>query len=68
MNVSNIASQLSASTQEAMETAAQTKAEAAKGDKQAILKLARQQATQSLENPQPPVTTRGSRSALDAKA
>jgi len=47
---------MAAATQEALETAAQTKAEAAKGDQQAIRKLARQQAANS------------DRPALDAKA
>ncbi len=55
MNVSNtskVAAALIASvTAEASETASQTKAEAAKGDHQAIQKLARQQA-QTASSPQ----------------
>lgn len=47
MNVGTIAS-VKSMAQEAMETAAQTKAEAAKGDQQAIRKLA----LQSTVNPQ----------------
>ena len=39
MNVGNMAS-VKSMTQEAMETAAQTKAEAAKGDQQAVRRLA----------------------------
>ena len=62
MNISINASKLPAAAaaqaaqstaQEAMETAAVTKAEAAKGDPQAILKLARQAAAQSAPAPQP---------------
>jgi hypothetical protein len=52
--------------QEAMETAAQTKAEAAKGDRQAIRKLAATQAPASAQNPQPPTNTTKGR--FDAKA
>jgi hypothetical protein len=43
--------------QEAMETAAQTKAEAAKGDQQAVRKLARQQAEKNAQNAQQPIAT-----------
>lgn len=39
--------------QEAMETASQTKAEAAKGDKQAIRKLAQEQAAANTQGEQP---------------
>lgn len=49
MNVGTVAS-VKSMTQEAMETAAQTKAEAAKGDQQAVRKLA----AQSAANPQTP--------------
>ena len=64
MNVGTIAS-VKSMAQEATETAAQTKAEAAKGDQQAIRRLATQ-AANNVQNAQQPVesATRG----LDAKA
>ncbi|HZL41855.1 MAG TPA: hypothetical protein VFD66_01085 [Verrucomicrobiae bacterium] len=40
--------------EEAVETAAQTKAEAAKGDQQAIRKMARMPAANKAQNAQPP--------------
>ena len=43
MTISSSSSYASNMTQEATETAAQTKAEAAKGDQQAVRKLAQQQ-------------------------
>ncbi|MGZ5544467.1 MAG: hypothetical protein ACXWIU_07310 [Limisphaerales bacterium] len=58
MNVSKVES----ASQEAMETAAQTRAEAAKGDQQAVAKLAR--ATAAKAPPKPPISEKG----LDAKA
>lgn len=57
MNVGNIASSVLANAQEALETVAQTKAEAAKGDQQATRKLATRQGVQSAPQSQPPVTT-----------
>ena len=50
--------------QEARESAAQTRAEAAKGDVQAALKLARENATKAPAPAPPPVTAKG----LDATA
>ena len=51
-STSNVAASIIASlVQEATETAAQTKAEAAKGDRQAIQKLARQQAQAANSGP-----------------
>lgn len=64
MNVGTVAS-IKSMAQEAMETAAQTKAEAAKGDQQAIRKLAAQVAL-SAKTPEQP-TGRAGR-GLDAKA
>jgi hypothetical protein len=65
MNVGNIAS-IKSMAQEAMETAAQTKAEAAKGDQQAIRKLALTQAQKNAESaPQTAETPKG---RLNAKA
>jgi phosphatidylethanolamine-binding protein (PEBP) family uncharacterized protein len=65
MNVGTTAS-VKSMVQEAMETAAQTKSEAAKGDQQAVRKLAQAQTAnpaQSVQQP-PENTKRG----LDAKA
>jgi hypothetical protein len=56
MNVGNIAS-MKSMAQEAMETAAATKAEAAKGDQQAIRKLASQTSNNNAQSaPQPFIT------------
>ena len=52
MNVS-IVDSMKSIVQEAMETASQTKAEAAKGDKQAIRKLAQEQAAANTQGEQP---------------
>ena len=51
--------------QEATETAAQTKAEAAKGDHQAVQKLARQKATQATQTVQTDQTTQTSQQSAD---
>jgi hypothetical protein len=64
MNVGTIAS-VKSMAQEAMETAAQTKAEAAKGDQQAIRKLAAQ-AANNVQNAQQPVES--AKRGLDAEA
>ena len=64
MNVGTIASVKSAA-QEAMETAAQTRAEAAKGDQQAVRRLAAQAANNAQSAQQPPESTKH---GLDAKA
>ena len=53
MNVGNITS-VKSMAEEAMETAAQTKTEAAKGDQQAIRKLARTRAANSTPSAPPP--------------
>jgi len=53
--------------QEAKETAAQTQAEAAKGDQQAVRKLASQQAAHAAQTAQPPVVD-SEKGTLDAKA
>jgi hypothetical protein len=58
MNVGNMAS-VKSMTQEAMETAAQTKAEAAKGDQQAIRRLAAQAANNAPSAQQPTASTKG---------
>lgn len=56
-------------TEEATETAAQTKAEAAKGDQQAIRKLARQQVANNTQNVQEPAeTTPSTKGLLNIKA
>jgi hypothetical protein len=62
INITSLVNQ----SQEAMETAAQTKAEAAKGDQQAMRKLARTQAANNVQSapPPPPPPQRG----LDVKA
>jgi hypothetical protein len=69
-NVNNGANpNLAAALQEATETAAQTKTEAAKGDRQAMRKLARVQEAQSAETAAPAPAATGTHSrALDAKA
>ena len=64
MTITTVKSYVASAAQEATETAAQTKAEAAKGDQQAIRKLASQQAahhTNSAPQPTqaPNVTNRG---------
>lgn len=64
MITSSIQASAASTAQEALETATQTKAEAAKGDQQAIRKLARQQAAQITHSaPQPTqaptITSRG---------
>jgi hypothetical protein len=64
MNVGTIAS-VKSMAQEAMETAAQTKAEAAKGDQQAIRRLAAQ-AANNVQSAQPPVES--AKRGLDAEA
>jgi hypothetical protein len=61
MNVGTIAS-VKSMAQEAMETAAQTKAEAAKGDRQAIRRLAAQAANNAQSAQQP---TESSKRGLD---
>jgi hypothetical protein len=53
MNVSSLDS-VKAMAQEATETLAQTKAEAAKGDQQAIRKLAQEQAANNTQSAQQP--------------
>jgi hypothetical protein len=66
MNVSNSVKNM---VQEATETAAVTKAEAAKGDQQAIRKLARQQAANNTQSAnQPPNLVNSTKGILDAKA
>jgi hypothetical protein len=57
MNVGSVAS-LKSMAQEAMETAAQTKAEAAKGDQQAIRRLAAQAANNAPSAQQPTASTK----------
>jgi len=52
--------------QEATETAAQTKAEAAKGDHQAVQKLARQKATQTTQTAQTTQTSQQSADIVDS--
>ena len=64
MNVGIVAS-VKNMAQEAMETAAQTKAEAAKGDQQAVRKLAAQ-AAPNAQRPEQPAERTGR--GLDAKA
>jgi hypothetical protein len=65
MNVGS-ATSVQSMAQEAMETAAQTKAEAAKGDQQAVRKLAQ---TQAAQNAQPAQQSSESPSrGLDVKA
>jgi hypothetical protein len=64
MNVGTIAS-VKSMAQEAMETAAQTKTEAAKGDQQAVRKLAAQAADNAQSTQQPAESTKR---GLDAKA
>jgi hypothetical protein len=55
--------------QEAMETMAETKTEATKGDQQAIRRLARQQTAGHTHSAEPPAsTTGGSRDILNVKA
>jgi hypothetical protein len=68
MNIANTSS-IQSMAQEATETAAQTKAEAAKGDRQAIRKLAQEQAAHSAQNP-PPATNfvDSTKGQLDIKA
>jgi len=74
MTISNVknaaAANLAASMQEAMETAAQTKTEATKGDRQAIRRLARMQAApQTPQAATPPTAaTDGPSRRLDASA
>jgi hypothetical protein len=51
--VSNAQSSIAAAVQEANETTATTKIEAAHGDQQAIRKLAKQQQQMQLQNPTP---------------
>jgi hypothetical protein len=53
MNVGNTTS-VKSMVEETMETAAQTKAEAAKGDQQAVRKLAATQAANNTQSAQPP--------------
>jgi hypothetical protein len=66
MNVSNSVKNM---VQEATETAAVTKTEAAKGDQQAIRKLARQQAANNTQSAdQPPNLINSTKGILDAKA
>ena len=67
MNVGNIAS-MKSMAQEAMETAAATKAEAAKGDQQAIRKLASQSSANSPQNAPPANIADEINGRLDVKA
>ncbi len=68
MNVNN-ATAVQSMAQEAMETAAQTKAEAAKGDQQAVRKLASQTAAASSQSAPPPADVVDSaRGRLNVKA
>jgi hypothetical protein len=64
MNIATIAA-LKSMAQEAMETAAQTKAEATKGDQQAIRRLAAQAANNAQSAAEP---TESTNRGLDAKA
>jgi hypothetical protein len=65
MKVNSTAS-INNAAQEAMETTAQTKAEATKGDQQAVRLLARREAANNVQNvQQPPQNTKG---GLDVKA
>lgn len=65
MNVGTTAS-VKSMVQEAMETAAQTKSEAARGDQQAVRKLAQAQTANPAQiTPQPPESTKR---GLDIKA
>jgi len=69
MTVSNATSSVQNQVQEATETAAQTKAEAAKGDPQAVRKLARQQpAVPPQAAQQPTDIVDSSRGKLDTEA
>ena len=54
MFVGKASSSATSATQEAMETAAQTKTEAAKGDQQAVRKLAAQQSANDPKSAQQP--------------
>lgn len=68
MNISNTTA-IKNAAQEAMETAAVTKAEAAKGDQQAIRKLARQQAASNPQSAQQPAEfVNSARGTLNVKA
>jgi hypothetical protein len=68
MNVSNLTS-VKNMAQEATETVAQTKAEAAKGDQQAIRKLAQQQSASNTQSAQQPTNVVDStKGQLDIKA
>jgi len=60
MNVGSLSSAASMA-QEAMETVAQSKAEAAKGDQQAVRKLARQQVEGNAQPAQQPVAANPAR-------
>ncbi len=68
MNVTSINSAMRNTVEEATETAAQTKAEAAKGDQQAIRKMASQQALEQAPSAQQTVAAQGSRNLLDKVA
>ena len=63
MSIRNVSS----AGEEAFETVVQTKAEAAKGDQQAIQKLARQAVNQPAPEA-PAITVKGSRSHIDTTA
>jgi hypothetical protein len=68
MNVSSITS-VKNMAEEATETASATKAEAAKGDQQAIRKLARQQTANNTQNvQQPPESAPSTKGLLNIKA
>ena len=67
MNVSSLTS-LKSMTQEATETLAQTKAEAAKGDQQAIRKLAALQLASGAQSPAQTVEVDSDKGKLNAKA
>ncbi|HUZ07933.1 MAG TPA: hypothetical protein VMV89_10655 [Candidatus Paceibacterota bacterium] len=68
MNVSGMTS-VKNMAQEAMETIAETKAEAAKGDQQAIRNVAQRQVASHTQSAEPPVNTgNGSKDILNVKA
>lgn len=66
MNVANAAASVKSLVQEATETLTQTKAEAAKGDQQAIRKLANEELGNKVQDTQLPLSSIEGR--VDAKA
>ena len=71
MNVPSVSTASSAAqnaAQEAQETLGVTKQEAAKGDHQAIQKLARQAALQTAQAPQTPAVPSGGKPMLETSA